>query len=181
MPTPSYGFSFIFLFLLLFSYSLTISRITATQNLTTSRRLHTDLFTTISERLQDWDDHQTCIGNIFLHFAPIMIIYTEYSTSYQTAVDTWIKLNTNADFVAKHRQLRSKKSLDNLMIMPIQRLPRYNLLIRDLHKYTPESHSDYKNLTDAIDVIQRLCDRIDECTTKAIDAQAMVELAAKNR
>lgn len=35
--------------------------------------------------------------------------------------------------------------------MPVQRLPRYILLLKDLIKYTPETHSDYLKLKEAME------------------------------
>ena len=36
--------------------------------------------------------------------------------------------------------------LQSLLITPVQRIPRYNLLITDLLKRTPPEHPDYNNL-----------------------------------
>lgn len=48
-------------------------------------------------------------------------------------------------------------------------------MLRDLLKQTPPDHPDCSNLRQAIDVIQRLCDRIDECTEKAATMQHMMD------
>ena len=37
-------------------------------------------------------------------------------------------------------------NLESLMIEPIQRLPRYELIFRDLLKRTSDDHPDYKNI-----------------------------------
>ena len=34
----------------------------------------------------------------------------------------------------------------SFLITPIQRIPRYKLLLDDLKKHTPEKHPDYKDL-----------------------------------
>ena len=39
----------------------------------------------------------------------------------------------------------------SVLIMPVQRLPRYILLLKDLIKYTPETHSDYLKLKEAME------------------------------
>jgi hypothetical protein len=102
-------------------------------------------------------------------------------SGYQTAMELWTRYLNNPTFVNEHLALRKKMALDNLLIMPVQRIPRYNLLLRDLLKHTGESHPDFENLKQAIEVIQRLCDRIDECTEKAANTQNMVDRAAKDR
>ena len=47
--------------------------------------------------------------------------------------------------------LKKKMGLENLLIMPVQRLPRYNLLLRDLLKQTKDDHPDYEGLTAVCD------------------------------
>src|SRR5690606_21047936 len=37
------------------------------------------------------------------------------------------------------------------LIMPVQRIPRYNLLLKELIKHTHESHKDFKNLQKALE------------------------------
>jgi hypothetical protein len=41
-------------------------------------------------------------------------------------------------------------SLESLLIQPVQRIPRYILLIGELHRKTPDDHPDKQNLADAI-------------------------------
>jgi len=38
-------------------------------------------------------------------------------------------------------------ALQSLLIQPIQRIPRYSLLVQDLLKHTESSHSDYSNIS----------------------------------
>lgn len=40
--------------------------------------------------------------------------------------------------------------IDSYLIKPIQRPPKYMLLMRDYHKHMPPSHPDYKMLAVAI-------------------------------
>lgn len=46
--------------------------------------------------------------------------------------------------------------LFDLLITPIQRIPRYQLLLQDLTRNTPENHNDYPNLTFALEKIQEI-------------------------
>jgi hypothetical protein len=36
--------------------------------------------------------------------------------------------------------------LQSILIKPIQRLPKYVLLLKDLYKHTEKSHIDYENI-----------------------------------
>ncbi len=37
-----------------------------------------------------------------------------------------------------------------LLILPIQRIPRYILLLQEIAKYTPEVHADYQHVLEAL-------------------------------
>ena len=52
--------------------------------------------------------------------------------------------------------------LASFLILPVQRLPRYVLLLKELQRYTPENHPEYKSLIDAIDHIARSLEIINE-------------------
>lgn len=53
-----------------------------------------------------------------------------------------------------------KLRFNDYYIMPVQRVPRYGLLIRDLLRATPPTHVDYKQLCDAGDRIEAIASDI---------------------
>ena len=67
------------------------------------------------------------------------------------------------------------------LILPIQRVTRYVMLLTDLLKHTEPTHSDYRNLQDALDVIRKLsadvneAKRKEESMTKLFQIQKEVE------
>lgn len=50
----------------------------------------------------------------------------------------------------------SKGFRSNLIFHPVQRIPRYNLLLADLLKNTDESHPDYRNLEKSIEEMKNI-------------------------
>ena len=52
--------------------------------------------------------------------------------------------------------------IESFLIQPIQRLPRYSLLIRDILKSTPRKHRDFKILARAQGEMEMLLSYIDE-------------------
>eukprot|EP01118_Nematostelium_gracile_P013603 TRINITY_DN5162_c0_g1_i1.p1 TRINITY_DN5162_c0_g1~~TRINITY_DN5162_c0_g1_i1.p1 ORF type:complete len:211 (+),score=58.68 TRINITY_DN5162_c0_g1_i1:54-686(+) len=54
------------------------------------------------------------------------------------------------------------QELESYLITPVQRIPRYQLLIQQLVKYTPKSHRDYNNLITAWEQIKNICQFINE-------------------
>lgn len=49
-----------------------------------------------------------------------------------------------------------------LLILPIQRLPRYTLLLKELLKYTQEDHRDYPALSEAFDKMKDVATSVNE-------------------
>ncbi len=47
----------------------------------------------------------------------------------------------------------TKNELGSYLIMPVQRIPRYELLLKTLIGYTPEDHIDYFNLNQALQMV----------------------------
>ena len=55
---------------------------------------------------------------------------------------------------------RGLGNLPAFLICPVQRLPRYLLILRDLQKCTPEDHPDYTNLQQSFKLIQEFVQQI---------------------
>ena len=55
-----------------------------------------------------------------------------------------------------------KLSLDDLLIKPVQRIPRYLLFIKDLLKHTSASHPDHAPLQQALGELTGLAERVNE-------------------
>ncbi|KAI9522123.1 Rho guanine nucleotide exchange factor (GEF) 17, partial [Dissostichus eleginoides] len=69
------------------------------------------------------------------------------------------------------RENKEKQALGDLMIKPVQRIPRYELLVKDMLKHTPEDHPDYSYLLDAQRDIKRLAERINKGRRSAEEAE----------
>lgn len=48
------------------------------------------------------------------------------------------------------------------MILPIQRIPRYELLLKELLKYTATDHKDRENLESSLAKVKDVAERINE-------------------
>jgi hypothetical protein len=60
--------------------------------------------------------------------------------------------------------------------MPIQRIPRYVLLLEDLAKQTPEDHVDHTNLIDALARMKAIAKLINEKKREAESFTKLVEI-----
>ncbi|XP_077467401.1 rho guanine nucleotide exchange factor 17 isoform X2 [Stigmatopora argus] len=69
------------------------------------------------------------------------------------------------------RENKEKQALGDLMIKPVQRIPRYELLVKDLLKHTADDHPDHSFLLDAQRDIKRLAEKINKGRRSAEEAE----------
>merc|ERR1712137_913474 len=126
---------------------------------------HTMLLEGLERRVSKFDA-STCLGEFFISMTDYLRCYTTYVNNYNNAIATLSELEENSDFEAKLKYLTDNgikgKSIYTYLIMPIQRVPRYILLLNELIKHTKESHPDYPHLIKAVEKMEQLADYIDE-------------------
>jgi len=77
-------------------------------------------------------------------------------------------------------------SLPSLLITPVQRLPKYELLMKELLKHTAEIDPGYERLTEALETIRKVSEDVNEhlrdveTITKITDIQEQVVGLPKN-
>ncbi|ELP89058.1 Rho/RAC guanine nucleotide exchange factor, putative [Entamoeba invadens IP1] len=105
------------------------------------------------------------IGKIFQNYIPYFRVYYQYlgnTGPSQQAVQTISTSKKIEDFLDDVRLAIPNKSnqldLQGFLIMPVQRLPRYTLLLTDLVKRTPETYDDYTNIKQALTEMKKLTD-----------------------
>jgi len=102
----------------------------------------------LEDRMQDWDSDPK-IGDIMKNFAPFLKMYTEYVKNFDYAMNLISTLQSKvARFAAIINDIQkldecAKLSLAHHMLSPIQRLPRYELLLKDYLRNLTEDNQDY--------------------------------------
>eukprot|EP00012_Vannella_robusta_P005789 CAMPEP_0206209004 /NCGR_PEP_ID=MMETSP0166-20121206/16632_1 /ASSEMBLY_ACC=CAM_ASM_000260 /TAXON_ID=95228 /ORGANISM="Vannella robusta, Strain DIVA3 518/3/11/1/6" /LENGTH=95 /DNA_ID=CAMNT_0053630281 /DNA_START=442 /DNA_END=726 /DNA_ORIENTATION=+ len=84
-----------------------------------------------------------------------------YSNSTQVAID----LQHDDEFLRWKQAIELRlegKSIGSFLIMPVQRIPRYYLLLKDLFKHTWEDHPDYANLKQAAEKMGEVIEFLDQ-------------------
>ncbi|XP_076138119.1 rho guanine nucleotide exchange factor 17 [Alosa pseudoharengus] len=119
--------------------------------------------------VNDWHDKQI-VGHLLVEsFSKEILanIYSAYIDNFLNAKDA-VRIAKEAKpaflkFLEQSmRENKEKQALGDLMIKPVQRIPRYELLVKDLLKHTPEDHPDHPFLLDAQRNIKRLAERINK-------------------
>eukprot|EP01124_Arcella_intermedia_P000717 TRINITY_DN10393_c0_g1_i1.p1 TRINITY_DN10393_c0_g1~~TRINITY_DN10393_c0_g1_i1.p1 ORF type:complete len:1142 (-),score=278.39 TRINITY_DN10393_c0_g1_i1:110-3535(-) len=128
----------------------------AFSNLTDIVSAHSIFFEVLKNALQCWN-FETSVGQIFLHHGNFIKQYEPYLKNYVTSlvyVFAYKKKNPEfANLISKFEESQSETTMlktPSFLIMPVQRIPRYILLLRDMSRYTSESTKDQTLLGEAI-------------------------------
>ncbi|XP_063960592.1 rho guanine nucleotide exchange factor 39-like isoform X2 [Lytechinus pictus] len=122
------------------------------------------------------------IGEAFLQLAPYIKLYSTYANNFEKAIDLLQEWESKAaNFVRFLRETEKKDqcrslSLHALLITPIQRVPRYKLLLKQLLDHTPSSHEDYTKIKDALQNISEVTQGINEYIREHENFQKMLDI-----
>jgi hypothetical protein len=123
-------------------------------------RAHETFLSLLTKRLDNWDSSQV-IGDVFLEAftsEPMSDIYTSFinnwahaKESIRVASSNSVKTSSSFNKFLENasREHKGKLTMDALLIMPVQRIPRYELLIKELIKHTEVTHPDMNLLLEA--------------------------------
>uniref|UniRef100_A0A674PKT3 FYVE, RhoGEF and PH domain containing 3 n=1 Tax=Takifugu rubripes TaxID=31033 RepID=A0A674PKT3_TAKRU len=106
----------------------------------------------------EWDSNPR-IGDILQKLAPFMKMYGEYVKNFDRAMDlvnTWTQRSSQFKSVVQNIQKQEvcgNLTLQHHMLEPVQRIPRYELLLRDYLKKLPEDALDRKDAEKALELI----------------------------
>jgi hypothetical protein len=121
------------------------------QNVETILQLSRLLLAELNEAVENWKPNSSSIAAPFLELGPFFACYETYAAGFERAQKLMDVLNVDPSFAPFLKSAKSNGlTLDALLVMPVQRMPRYKLLLADLVKHTPESHPDHKGLTEAV-------------------------------
>jgi len=129
------------------------------------RRLNTELLSNIEARFKHWNDER-CIADVFLeHLDRLKEVYLPYCTGQEDASKKYESIMERSQ-VTKFQQrvlpLCDGITIPAYLIMPVQRVPRYVLLFRDLLKRTDPAHPDFESLTTLVQKVKEVADLINE-------------------
>eukprot|EP00834_Sanchytrium_tribonematis_P000370 NODE_7_length_67686_cov_1.621421.p16 type:complete len:343 gc:universal NODE_7_length_67686_cov_1.621421:21732-22760(+) len=131
-------------------------------------------------RLWEMDEDES-VGIIFIKRREEFTIYKKYVDNYAIAMnqirDAQRKNPAFGEFCSKARGSKEtdRQDITDYMILPIQRILRYSLLLKDLKKKTPVSHFDYNDLSHAFDEMNELSTQLNEVKLKEEETTRMFE------
>ena len=89
--------------------------------------LSEQIITSLTQRLDAWNDDLITIGDVLLLYADFFKMYIPFANNF--AGGRAILDGKNFDSLTQKASLNNVPTLDSLRIMPIQRIPRYRLLV----------------------------------------------------
>ncbi|XP_049848500.1 ras-specific guanine nucleotide-releasing factor 1-like [Schistocerca gregaria] len=118
--------------------------------------INSEFLRTLEPKITNWDPFSTVLGDIFVSpIFDLFRVYADYLKSYQNSnnyLKNLIKTNTRLSkflLQAEKNPACEMQDLMMLMLLPIQRVPRYLLYVSQILKYTWPTHVDYDNLCKA--------------------------------
>eukprot|EP01121_Diplochlamys_sp_Union-15-3_P012761 TRINITY_DN386_c0_g1_i2.p1 TRINITY_DN386_c0_g1~~TRINITY_DN386_c0_g1_i2.p1 ORF type:complete len:589 (-),score=122.99 TRINITY_DN386_c0_g1_i2:45-1778(-) len=126
-------------------------------------KIHQNILKEMEEVISEWDD-DSLLSPVFSNNAEALMQYTTFVNNYNESLKMLARCNKKQRFLVFSEKAKQQSGMDlsAYMIMPIQRLPRYHLLLEDLIKHTRKSHKDYVSLRLAAEEIKRVTNYINE-------------------
>eukprot|EP01103_Thecamoeba_quadrilineata_P007479 TRINITY_DN17353_c0_g1_i1.p1 TRINITY_DN17353_c0_g1~~TRINITY_DN17353_c0_g1_i1.p1 ORF type:complete len:823 (+),score=196.91 TRINITY_DN17353_c0_g1_i1:5-2473(+) len=122
--------------------------------------INRQLLNDIENRIKNWSMH-TLLGDVFLHFVAHFKVYTGYLQNYNESLSRINLLSKNEKFAKLILECKKdpecqQLDLPSFLIKPVQRIPRYSLLLKDLTKHTWKDHPDYLTLEKSVEEMEKL-------------------------
>eukprot|EP00484_Ammonia_sp_Unknown_P027509 CAMPEP_0197032254 /NCGR_PEP_ID=MMETSP1384-20130603/10974_1 /TAXON_ID=29189 /ORGANISM="Ammonia sp." /LENGTH=952 /DNA_ID=CAMNT_0042461887 /DNA_START=28 /DNA_END=2886 /DNA_ORIENTATION=- len=113
----------------------------------------------LKTRRESWDANTSKLSDLFETFTPYFRMYQGYVNNHEKSVALMRKLSEKekwAEYCTNVRPLCQRFDLASLLILPIQRLPRYKLLLSEIMKNTPDAHPDAADLRKSLEKVEHI-------------------------
>ncbi|KAL1918087.1 uncharacterized protein VTP21DRAFT_3353 [Calcarisporiella thermophila] len=144
-------------------------------------QLHEQFLEDLNERQRIWCPAQI-LGDLLLKTIPFFRMYIPYLKNFPQAVVTLERLTKpNSQFkkfldACHENPLLENMNLESYLILPIQRIPRYKLLLEALLKFTNPLHPDFINLSSCASLVAQIAEELNEKIRDAENQRHVLEL-----
>lgn len=143
---------------------------------------HVDMIVNLNQEfLRYLEENLDNVAEAFLKMAPCFKLYSVYAFDYRGASLLLQKLTAgNAAFRKFLDETESRpeiqRKLNSLLIVPIQRLPRYKLLLDQILLHTSPADQDYKVLKECTKQMDETISYVDTCIRNQEVLQMLINL-----
>ncbi|XP_067283122.1 FYVE, RhoGEF and PH domain-containing protein 4 isoform X2 [Pseudorasbora parva] len=135
----------------------------------------------LETRMSQWDSTPR-IGDILAQLAPFLRMYAEYVINFDSAMDLlkqWME--RSAQFSAIIQDIQSQDVCGNLtlqhhMLEPVQRVPRYEMLLKDYLKKLPENDTDRGQAEKSLNIISMAAAHSNTAIRKMENLKKLMEI-----
>eukprot|EP01119_Soliformovum_irregulare_P004244 TRINITY_DN1524_c2_g1_i1.p1 TRINITY_DN1524_c2_g1~~TRINITY_DN1524_c2_g1_i1.p1 ORF type:complete len:257 (+),score=63.58 TRINITY_DN1524_c2_g1_i1:49-819(+) len=130
---------------------------------------------------ENWDDTSSTVGDLFDPQNANFQSYFHYVKTHGDGLACMRKLEkkipwTNFIMRVKEKGQAGKLDLPAYLIQPVQRIPRYELLLKDLLRHTEALHIDFQNLTNALEIVHALATTVNEALQREENVKKLVSI-----
>uniref|UniRef100_A0A3Q2C821 FYVE, RhoGEF and PH domain containing 4b n=1 Tax=Cyprinodon variegatus TaxID=28743 RepID=A0A3Q2C821_CYPVA len=131
-------------------------------------------------------DMENCIipglGKALLQHAPFLRMYADYIRNFDRAIElvrTWTERSSafrNIIHDIQSQEMCGNLTLQHHMLEPVQRVPRYELLLKDYLKKLPEDNPDYELASKSLEAISMAATHSNSAIQKAENLKRLLEI-----
>jgi RhoGEF domain len=143
------------------------------------RSFNENLLCDLAARVEAYQPHSTLVGDLYVGIAPFLKMYTQYCDNHETALNMLRQCRqrpATATFLGKAQALCSNQVLSTLLILPVQRIPRYRMLLQDLLKKTTGEHPDHALIETSLSKITAIAEQVEVSIQKAEKAKKFASI-----
>jgi hypothetical protein len=122
------------------------------------------------------------VGDIMCTIAPVLKLYQKYVSHFESATQRLAecreKLPQFSAFLDK-TTANGLMPLDSFLIMPVQRIPRYKLLLEEIIKHKADDDPDQPDLQQALKKVKSQADECNEATRRRENIQKLREVQSR--
>ncbi|XP_077424470.1 FYVE, RhoGEF and PH domain-containing protein 6-like [Vanacampus margaritifer] len=143
--------------------------------------LNQDLLQELHNRLAKWDESEQ-LSDIFLKKGPYLKMYSTYIREFdKNAALLEEQSKKNPLFGAVVREFEASPRCANLalkhyLLKPIQRIPQYQLLLRDYLKNLSKDSADYKDTQDALAIVREVANHANDIMKQGDNFQKLIQV-----
>ncbi|XP_015268352.1 PREDICTED: FYVE, RhoGEF and PH domain-containing protein 4 [Gekko japonicus] len=151
-------------------------------NISSINQFHNQfLLPELEKRMQEWDTSPR-IGDILQKLAPFLKMYGEYVKNFDNAMElvkTWTERSPL--FKSIIQDIQKQKACGNLtlqhhMLEPVQRIPRYEMLLKDYLRKLPPDSPDWKDAEKSLEIISTAASHSNSAIRKMENLKKMWEV-----
>ncbi|KAI8805728.1 hypothetical protein BJ742DRAFT_819778 [Cladochytrium replicatum] len=107
-----------------------------------------------------WTPENGRLGDVFSRLGHFLKVYRFYIKNYDSAIAVVRDQKDRNPFFAAFLREQSNAGItkglafESFLIMPVQRIPRYRLLLENIYRYTSPTHPDYQDLSVSLRLVE---------------------------